>query len=188
MPTKRFSRKTRKTEYVERPAKGLKGFLLGTGGNLFFRIYGKKWAFKDYLLSHHDMAVKILSSCAVFKEKIVIGNKKVSITKRACLDYSNKVLGIHHPERQEQPAKGVIVEIMDLEPWSARVNWRRRKHKCKPCCKRCAGQFTDYDIWHSDLEVEIIDSSAALWRPKDGSKYKQFWDGCIDYTSEALSF
>lgn len=39
--------------------------------------------------------------------------------------------------------------------------------------------FKDYDLRHCDMDIEIVDPSAAFWEYEDGEMF-------VDYTKEAL--
>ena len=71
----------------EKPAKGVKGFLLYNPfqKSHFFRVHNKKdpTKFKDYKITAEDVEIKLLSNYNALIEK----------DDMYCLDYSKKVLG-----------------------------------------------------------------------------------------------
>lgn len=71
----------------EKPAKGVKGFLLYSPltKDYFFRVYNKKnlGKFKDYKLTAEDIQIELLSDCNALVEK----------QGKRYLDYRKRVLG-----------------------------------------------------------------------------------------------
>ena len=80
---------------MERPARGVRGFLLYSPVTQkhFFRVYesGDKAKFSDYDLAAEDIEVEIVSRFVVF-------------TESGRLDYSSRVLGKEHREGTEDQA------------------------------------------------------------------------------------
>ena len=80
-------RKVSKQKFKYKNANKQKGIILrslGDGPSLF-RIYDSRGNFKDYEITHHDLAVQILDDSAEFLESVD--------KKKFFLDYSRKVLG-----------------------------------------------------------------------------------------------
>jgi len=67
-----------------KPANGATGYLLRTGYDVVFRVYGENHQFTDYDLTHSDLCVTITDEDAAF----------YSEPQSDRLDHSPKTLGI----------------------------------------------------------------------------------------------
>ena len=72
--------------------------------------------------------------------------------------------------RGTELAKGTAIELLDCEPWLARVK----------------GTMDDYEIWHPGLAVRITDKDVAFKPRRKDSPGKGLWHGVIDYTFESM--
>jgi hypothetical protein len=80
---------------TETSAKGVKGYIIHFDGKYYFRVYDKKdkKIFTDYLISHYDLAVKIVDNRASL----------LTNEKGAFLDYDFRAL--RQPPRADEPTK-----------------------------------------------------------------------------------
>lgn len=171
----------KQSRLVEKPAKGVVGFLFCSGNSPWFRVYGNKHSFKDYLITNYDIDIVIDDNTAVFLD-LEGGKSKI--------DYSPEVLG-KKTSGEVRPANGVLgtfyFAYRDGKPF-IRVDWNRLTCQCRKrvrICQRCKDSRKEYRVRHADLQVRIVDKDAAFFVPRKG-KYERDWDGILDYTSKSM--
>jgi hypothetical protein len=163
---------------LEKPAIGTVGFLLKIPGDLEpggsgtlkdphiianwqyrFRIYDQesKRKFTDYKILHDDLQVKILGT-------VCFGERN----GKRFIDYALK--------KDDSTADGIIGFIL-------RSPTKVEEHRVLAWDYFFRiyddADFTDYEIYHHDLKIEIIDDSASLYEDETGKTY-------IDYSSKVL--
>lgn len=164
------SSKEIRPDYIERPAIGSKGLLLGSAGHMFFRFEGK-----DYFIASHDLDLKILSTDACLREAREIGNEHFKKRFPSVLDFLEDVVGEARFDEPVVLAAGMIGCLHPQDPYQIYIQILENQ----------IAETHVYQIWHTHLEVEIIDKDAAFFHI-EGQKYNKYWDGYLSYTSESM--
>lgn len=166
-----------KKQLLESPALGSKGRLFGTSGHLFFLLGDKVYSIHNY-----DLDIRILSTDAIFREKIEWSREALLEqgadpdfcgnlpTIPAAIDYNTEISGIQYSKELLSPATGVE-GILYRSPSRFRVGRGDRV----------------YCIWHAHLDVEIIDEDAAFFLRPD-ERMGAYYDGILDYTSKSMEW